>query len=198
MAAHRHKKSMKSALAVPVAVFALCTTGLSVLVTGAVFNDSTSSAGNTLATGVIDLTQSPTSTFLTMSNMFPGDSVVAPITVSNAGTSQLRYALGVTASNTDSKNLAGGLSVTVKTGVTTCTTAGFDASGTTLTGPTALGSIGFGNAAQGAQAGDRNLDQSVSETLCVRATLPLAATNTLQNATTTATLTFSAEQTKNN
>jgi len=56
----------------------------------------------------------------------------------------------------------------------------------------------FGNPAQGAQAGDRNLAVSASETLCFRVALPLSTGNAYKNAATTATFTFDAEQTANN
>ena len=55
----------------------------------------------------------------------------------------------------------------------------------------------IGNIAQGAQAGDRTLAPGGSEVICVNVTLPLAATAG-QGVTTTATLTFDAEQTVNN
>ena len=50
----------------------------------------------------------------------------------------------------------------------------------------------------GAQAGDRTLAGAASEVLCFQAALPSATTSTYQGATTTATFTFSAEQTQNN
>ena len=56
----------------------------------------------------------------------------------------------------------------------------------------------FGNPAQGNQAGDRSLAAAANEQLCFVATLPLATGNAFQNATTTVSFTFDAEQTKNN
>jgi hypothetical protein len=55
-----------------------------------------------------------------------------------------------------------------------------------------------GDASQGSQAGDRSLDAATSEILCFRVSLPSSTGNAFQGATTTATFTFSAEQTANN
>ena len=86
--------------------------------------------------------------------------------------------------------------------MTTCTTAGFAATGTSLYGAAALGSTTgtkvLGDAAQGAQAGDRTLAAGASEVLCAQVTLPTSTGNTFQNLTTTATLKFDGEQTTNN
>lgn len=198
MTQHRKTKSLRRALIAPVAIIGLATSSLTALVSGAVFTDSSVSASNVLTTGTIDIASSPASGSLTISNMMPGDSVTAPITITNSGSDPLRYALTTTTTNTDAKNLATNLTTNIKVGVTTCTTAGFGASGTAVVGPLNLDTLDFGNSAQGAQAGDRTLANGASEVLCIQATLPLAAANTLQNATTTATLTFNAEQTKNN
>ena len=46
--------------------------------------------------------------------------------------------------------------------------------------------------------GDRTLAGATSETLCFQASLPVGTSNTFQGAATTATFTFSAEQTSNN
>jgi spore coat-associated protein N len=165
----------------------------------ALFTDSTSVPANTFSTGTVDINTSPTSALVTFSNMAPGDQVTAPITVSNAGTLQLRYA--VTSVSTEN-TLAAQLDMTIKSNVTTCTTAGFGGSGTVLYGPGDLGSVAgvnvIGDPAQGNQSGDRTLNASANEILCFNVTLPLSTGNTFQNLTTTATFTFQAEQTANN
>ena len=56
----------------------------------------------------------------------------------------------------------------------------------------------FGDNTQGAQVGDRSLAVGASEILCFRVSLALSAPNSIQNAATTATFTFDAEQTANN
>lgn len=166
----------------------------------AVFTDSDSVAANTFTSGNVELTTSPTTALVTYSNMAPGDEVVNPITVTNAGSLDLRYAL---LSTTTENTLAGALQLTVKTGVATCTTGGFAGSGTVVYNAGVLGTTTgtkvLGDAAQGAQAGDRALAAGANETLCVRVNLPLSTTGSAyEGVTTTATFTFDAEQTKNN
>lgn len=55
-----------------------------------------------------------------------------------------------------------------------------------------------GHDTQGAQAGDGVLAAGAAETLCLRVELPSSTGNAFTSATTTATLTFDAEQTDNN
>lgn len=164
----------------------------------AVFTDTESVANNTFTTGTVDLTVAPTTAVVTVPAMAPGDRVTAPLTVGNAGSLNLRYAM---TSTTTEDTLAAALVFTVKSGVATCSNAGFGATGTVVySGP--LGSTAtmpvFGNPAQGAQAGDRTIAAGGNEVLCLNVTLPLAAANTTQGQTTTATFTFAAEQTINN
>jgi predicted ribosomally synthesized peptide with SipW-like signal peptide len=162
----------------------------------ALFTDSASVPANTFTTGSVDIATSPVSAVVTMPAMAPGDQVTNPLTVQNNGTLALRYAM---TSTTTEDTLAADLQMTVKSGVTTCTNAGFGASGTTLysgdLGATTMLNI-LGDNTQGADAGDRTLAAGASEVLCINVSLPLAATT--QGATTTATFTFDAEQTVNN
>jgi len=165
----------------------------------ALFTDTASVPANTFTTGTVDISTSPTSALVTYSGMAPGDQVVNPITVSNAGTLQLRYAV---TSTTTENTLAAQLDLTIKSGVTTCTTGGFDTDGTVVYAAADLGSTTgvnvIGDPTQGAQAGDRTLAASGSEVLCFKVSLPSSTGNTFQGLTTTATFAFQAEQTKNN
>jgi spore coat-associated protein N len=157
-----------------------------------VFTASTDNDANTFTTGSVDISTSPSTAFLTMSNMAPGDSVTAQLTVSNDGTLELRYAVTTDATNADALDLRDALTLTIKTLGTDCTT--FD--GTQLyTGTLANGAIG--DPAQGADSGDRTLAATASEDLCFKVELSSSATGP-EGATTTATFTFDAEQTKNN
>ncbi len=164
-------------------------------ITQAVFTDSQAVTGNTFSTGSVDISTSPTSALVTFSAMAPGDTVTAPLTVSNAGTLQLRYAMSTAISG--STTLSDGLELQVKSGVTTCTTAGFGTDGTSLYNST-LTSGAIGSSAQGSQSGDRTLNASASEVLCFQVRLPSSAGNSLQGLSSTATFTFAAEQTANN
>ena len=134
--------------------------------------------------------------------MIPGDQVTKPLTVFNNGNLPLRYALVSAATNNDGKNLMSQLKLTIKSGVTTCTNAGFSVNGQTLYGPAALGSLSglnvIGNPAQGFQSGDRALLPGANETLCLNVGLTVSAGNEFQNAATTATFFFFAEDTTNN
>lgn len=154
----------------------------------AIFTDSDASTG-TFAAGTIDITSSPTVAF-TVSAMVPGDTNTQPLTIANAGTAPLRYALTSAATNT----LGDTLTLTVKTLGTSC--AAFD--GTSVLAATALDGALIGSPTQGANAGDRVLAAATSEVLCFRVSLPLATGNGLQGATSDATFTFDAEQTANN
>ena len=165
----------------------------------ALFTDTQSVPANAFATGTIDISTTPTSALVTFSNMLPGDQVTAPITVTNAGANQLRYAI---TSTTTENTLAAQLDLTVKSGVTTCTNGGFGASGTVIYTTGDLGNTTavnvVGDPAQGAQSGDRTLNGSANEVLCFNVSLPLATGNTYQGLTSTATFAFVAEQTANN
>src|ERR1700741_1871022 len=127
--------------------------------THAVFTDSQAVTGNTFSTGSVDITTSPTSALVTFSGMTPGDKVTATLTVTTQGTLQLRYAMstGITGSTT----LSDGLTLAIKSGVTTCSNAGFGTDGTSVySGTLTAGAIG--SSAQGSQAGDRTLNASAS------------------------------------
>ena len=181
---------------------ALAAVGLGVLASSALFTDSATIGSNAFTNGTIDITTDPTTTALTAGNMAPGDSIYGTVKVSNIGTLPMRYAVTSSATNADTKALASQLQMTVKSGVSTCDNAGF-ASGTVLYNAGVLGGLAsavniLGDPTTGAQAGDRTLAAGTNETLCVKVTLPTATSNAYQGATTTATFTFSAEQTTNN
>jgi predicted ribosomally synthesized peptide with SipW-like signal peptide len=165
----------------------------------AVFTDTASVPANTFTTGTVDISTSPTTALVTFNAMAPGDQVTAPLTVSNAGTMQLRYAV---TSTTTENVLAAALDLTVKSGVATCDNAGFGVDGTVVYATGDLGNTTavnvIGNPAQGSQAGDRTLNASASEVLCFNVSLPLSTGNASQGVTSTAIFAFAAEQTANN
>jgi hypothetical protein len=158
----------------------------------AVFTDSDASTG-TFTTGTVLISSTPETLVFNVADMIPGDVETAALTVANAGTADLRYAMIAGATGV----LGAELTLEVKTqdvGGPVCTA--FD--GTTVGSLTGLNGAAFGNPAQGPHSGDRNLVASDDEILCLRVALPLAATSAVQNATSTATFTFYAEQTQNN
>jgi predicted ribosomally synthesized peptide with SipW-like signal peptide len=164
---------------------------------------STATVGsNTFTSGsVIIATDHPSTAIVSFSGMVPGDSVGAnALVVSNTGSVQLRYALSSSATNTDTLALKDALTLTVKTiDVTTPGVPCDNFDGTQLyTGDldSTNGKL-VGDAAQGAQTGDRVLAAAASETLCFKVSFPSSATGP-SGAATTATFTFTAEQTGNN
>ena len=157
---------------------------------------------NTFSSQTVDIASSPSSAFITLSGMVPGETVTAPLTITNSGTMQLRYAISSTVTNADSKAIGAQLDLTIKHGVTTCTNAGFGATGTVIYGPDGpLGAIGSTLNLVGTPAsfpnGGRTLAASANEVLCFQVSLPSGAT-TGQGVSTTATVDLIAEQTRNN
>lgn len=166
----------------------------------ALFTSTATVPANTFSTGTVTISTNPTTVLVTFAGMAPGDQVTAPITVSDDGTLALRYAISSVATNADAKGLKDQLVLTVKSGVTTCTNAAYAADGTSIyTGDldSTAGKL-VGDAATGADPGDRALAASANEVLCFHVSLPGATGDVFQGATTTATFTFAAEQTKNN
>ncbi len=180
-------------------LFGLAIATAVVTTTGAIFTDTESVGGNAFDTGNVDIATSPTSAVVTFTNMAPGDMVTNPLTVSNDGSLQLRYAV---TSTTTEDVLAAQLDMTIKTDVTTCTNVGFDTDGTVIYGPDDLGSTTgvnvIGDPAQGEQSGDRTLNASTSEDLCIQVSLPLSTGNSYESLNTTATFEFNSEQTVHN
>jgi hypothetical protein len=170
----------------------LLTSSLATLGAGAmslaVFSDSQTTDGSWSA-GTIVLGVSPSTTF-SATDIMPGDSGSQTVTVSNAGTGDLRYAMTSSATNGDGKGLRAQLTLTVEAGTCGSTT------GTLYSG--ALNGAAFGDPTNGPDAGDRDLAAGGSEDLCFSWDFPLGSGNGYQGATTDATFTFDAEQTANN
>jgi predicted ribosomally synthesized peptide with SipW-like signal peptide len=190
---------MTAAAAIAGAAILALTAGLFTVSSLALFTDQETVGANTFSTGSVDLATSPTTAVVTMTGMLPGDEVTAPLTVTNSGSLDFRYAVS---SVTTEDTLAAGLDLTIRTGVTTCDNANWDATGTVVYATGDLGSTGginlIGDPTTGSQAGDRTLSASANEILCINVTLPSGASNSLMGLTTTATFTFDAEQTANN
>ena len=162
----------------------------------AVFTSTATVGSNTFTTETVVIGANPASALITLTTMLPGDSVTAALTISNTGNAQFRYAMTSASTNADAKSLRDQLTLVIKTKDTNTAACG-NFNGTQLFSG-ALSAAAIGDPTQGAQAGDRTLAASASEILCFQATLPLATGNAFQNATTTTTFTFNAEQTANN
>ena len=156
------------------------------------FTATTDNDANTFTSGSVDISTSPATAFLTMSNMAPLDSVTAELIVTNDGTLQMRYAMTTATTDDGIPPLDDTLTLVIRELGTDCAT--FD--GTQLyTGTLASGFIG--DPTPGDDTGDRPLNALASEDLCFKVTLPSGAIGPM-GADTTATFTFAAEQTANN
>lgn len=184
-----------------VGVVGVTAVGTGAVASTALYTDSGDVSANAFSSGTLDISTGTTSAWLTLATMAPGAKVVAPLTVTNGGTLEMRYA--VTSTSTEN-TLAGQLNLTIKTGITAgnCTADNFASAGTTVYGADDLGSTAglnvIGNPAQGGQSGDRTLAAGTSEVLCAQVQLPLGTGNTFQGTSTTATFALAAEQTANN
>jgi hypothetical protein len=155
------------------------------------FTDSDSSTWS-FTTGSVDINSNP-AVLVAIPAMMPGDSATDGLTISNDGSTDLRYAMTTTATNLLGDTLE--VEVREEDGDGGCDD--FDGA-VVVAAATVLDGASFGDPTQGADAGDRFLAAGLNEVLCFRVTLPLSASTTLQGATSTATFTFDAEQTVNN
>jgi hypothetical protein len=170
------------------------------------FTDTDTVTANTLTGKTVSLTLDDYTSVVSATDMVPGDSVTAPIVVTNAaGSAALRYSITSSATDSGAFDLKDQLVFTVRTvDVTTPGTPCDNFDGTQLyTGDldSTNGKI-VGDSTQGYQAtpggGDRALGVGGSETLCFRVALPIGTSNDYKSLTTTATFTFDSEQTANN
>ncbi|MDS0527439.1 CalY family protein [Clostridium sp. SHJSY1] len=154
----------------------LATTALGSMLVGvgtfSLFTDSATNTGNTFTSGKLDinLDKADGTKYFDVTNMAPGDSGQANVTVFNDGTLDLRYDIAET--------LTGGLAE----GTTPLQITIKDSEGNVIT------------------PGDNNrlLAAGGSEVLTVEYKLPLQADNFYQGKEATLGLTVNAEQTKNN
>jgi hypothetical protein len=167
-----------------------------------IFTSTATVPGNAFTTGTVVINTAPTTALVTFSNMAPGDTTTQSLVVSNGGSLELRYAISSSATDTDLKGLKDQLVLTIKTiDVTLPATPCDDFDGTQLyTGDLDDGASGYlvGDPTPGPQGGEMVLAASANETLCFRVHLPSDTDDDYQDARTTATFTFKAEQTKNN
>jgi spore coat-associated protein N len=158
----------------------------------AIFTDTDASSNNAFTAGSIDIGPNPAMpAVFTVGTMMPGDTVNGSLTVQNLGTAEFRYAMTSGWVDGPAPSLSAQLNLDVWAGNCAVVPGTFLYSGSAATAR-------FGDPAQHAQAGDRVLGALTNETLCFRATLPLATGNTYMGRTTTGTFTFDAEQTANN
>jgi hypothetical protein len=158
-------------------------------ITLAQFTDTSTSTWS-FTTGTIDISTTPTLTAVTA--LMPGDDATQPLTVTNGGTADLRYAMSTAATNA----LGDQLQLTIKEEDAGGGCAAF--TGASVLAATALDGAAFGDPAQGVQGGERTLAAGANEILCFRVSLDLSTGNSFQGVSSAATFTFDAEQTANN
>lgn len=175
--------------------------GLTTISSFALFGDQELIAANQFSTGTIDISVDPASAAVTFAGMMPGDAVTNDVTVTNEpGSGALRYAISASATDDDGLGLKDALHLTIKTAdLVPATDPCLRFDGTELYAGDLDSTDGrlVGDAATGAQTGDRELAENGAEILCVRVEFPAEATGP-KLAQTTATFTFDAEQTANN
>lgn len=188
----------KARIARSLAVIALALLSPVAIHVSAAYSGTTANPASSLTSGTVDIASNTASSLVTLSNMAPGDAYTAPVTISNAGSIALRYAV---TSTTTENPLAAQLVLTVRSGITTgnCTTANIGTGSGVYSGilGTTTGTAITGDVTQGSQAGDRVLSAGSSEVLCFSVAYPLSTT-TAAATTTTATFAFPAEQTPHN
>ncbi len=190
-----------------VVIVGLAAIGATTLTTSALFTDNDATSAD-IHTGNVDLVLGgPVPFAFTPQDLAPGSSTFVPITVTNAGSLQLRYSIsyfGATGTGTGTGNLTDVLELRMYA-VSDCTAAGTDNattinnSGQAVTNwPTTADPL-VGNVAVGDDQGDRTLaGGNNSESLCARVDFPISAGNEYQDTTATLNLVFDAEQTINN
>jgi spore coat-associated protein N len=166
-----------------------------VLLSAARMTDTASTTAASVATGSVSLALSngaSASSWTGAVSLKPGDTVYKRITVTNDGTSRLRYAVTATSSSALSAKLV--MNVAVITASSACTSTTY-AAGTVVSGTdlpfgatTALAVVG--DPATGAQSGDRVLAASAADNLCLRLALPTGTGMGYAGRGTTATTTF--------
>jgi len=191
-----------------VIIVGLAAVGATTLTTSAIFtdDDSTSAA---IHTGNVDLVlDGPTAFTFAPQDLAPGSSTFMPLTVSNTGSLELRYAISYfgTSAGPGPADLTDVLELRMyAVPEAQCTLAGTDAQATINntglpvnnwpTTPQAL----VGDPAVGPQTGDQPLAGANGTLgLCARVDFPKSAGNEYQDTSATLTLVFNAEQTLNN
>jgi hypothetical protein len=185
-----------------VGIVALAFVGLGQLTTAALFED-TATAATSYASGNVAIEAGGQANLVlaAAANMAPGDTVYRHVSVSNAGSLDLRYAISAQTTS-ETKNLSQVLRYAVyNNSAGTCSKAG-TASATPLASNVQVAAAStplVGSSVNGYQAGDREIPAGASaDDICIAVTLPFATTSAYASADAQVTLSFDAEQTKNN
>jgi predicted ribosomally synthesized peptide with SipW-like signal peptide len=150
--------------------------------TFAYWTDNVAVTGTTFTAGTIDLRVNDLDTVtgytaLNLATMVPGNSVAGVLTVKNNGTAPLKWTMSSSASNGDSKNLAGSLSVKVTNGTVSGTSPAATCGGTVISSASSLNGplVTTGQLLAAGGGG--------SQTICVQVTLDPNAPSSVQGGT---------------
>ena len=197
----------------PLAFAGVAAVGGVALMSGAIFTNTQTVAGNSFTAGSVQLATTPNTSAFSVTNMAPGDVVYKNVNVANTGSLALRYSLTDNLDASGNTGLAAGatpLQMAIKTGLTAaqCNAETGTGDSTWTSGSSVYtGAIApngasaaniIGDPTTGQQSGDRALAAGANEDLCVQVTLPFAADNTYQGKAANVDFTFLGEQTTNN
>jgi hypothetical protein len=214
-----HDRPRRLRMWTTIVIIGLAAVGATTLTTSAIFTDNDSASAD-IKTGSVDLVVGSTTFASSVALLAPGDSTFLPLTVSNKGSLELRYAisyraeqLAITPSYPDAPAGNGDLRQmlelrTYAVDATLCNAEGVAsiatinrggvAATTWPTDPLELVKL-VGDTTSGLDAGDRTLPgASAAASLCARVDFKLGADNSYQNTGAKLTLVFDAEQTLNN
>jgi hypothetical protein len=138
---------------------------------------------------------------LPAADLIPGGTTRTARVVENTTAATIRYALTSASTDTDGAGIRDALRVRITTPARTAGNGGScdaGAASTLYEGPLGAATAGFGDAALGQQAGDRELAPGDREILCFEVTTPLGLGNEFQGATTSTTWQVASEQTAGN
>ncbi len=189
------------------AILVLAGVGATSLTTAAVFTDADPLTG-ALSTGTLVLEAGGAELTMPVGGLAPGGTVVAPLTVRNTGSLELRYALSMSAASTSAAgaDLRDQLRLRVLEDAT-CTLDSVTSARELGRVPAADGAFGLpgeqvavvGDPATGAQSGDRTLVAVTgAETLCLEVHMARDAGNDYQDTSVALSLVLDSEQTVNN
>lgn len=195
-------KARRRRLWATVTIVGLAALGVTSLTTSALFTDQ-EQTNDAISTGSVNLEVGQLSFSVPVDNMLPGASVVAPITVTNNGSLRYQYAISYRADDRagDTADLSSALRVSLHA-TSTCTLAQTATATDRIGQSGAPGTFGLatsdtpivGTPGVDEAPGNRHLNATASEELCVRIDFDEAAGNSFQDTSTTLELTFDARQ----
>ena len=195
-------KARRRRLWATVTIVGLAALGVTSLTTSALFTDQ-EKANDAITTGRVNLAVGELAFTVPVDNMLPGASVVAPVTVANDGSLRYQYAISYRADDRagDTADLSSALRVSIYA-TSTCTLSSTSTAADRIGQSGTPGTFGLatsdtpivGTPGVDEATGNRFLNATASEDLCVRIDFDETADNSYQDTSTTLELTFDARQ----